>query len=224
MNELTTFEKWVYNTYLATIAKASKRAFRYRKDFTKIKNADYVALKKLSSFFSLNSNVRPEDFIAAPFQIFKDDCYQPLSFYNSPRAISCYKTLIQQRERGDPDSPETMSFSLQGLKFVLDFCTDNDLTLNEYKTHKDGNGAHVILTHLREHKLNFYVVHALELRAELYKLGVDWLNLFIVGFDEIFKQTETKFDQSTKLKTKLKQIVEAIDRKTEQINRNELNV
>lgn len=215
MNELTDFEKRLYNCYLASMAKANNRAYRRRQNFDKIKDEHYVALKKLSSLL-LQSDVDIPMFFDAPYTIHTDEKYKTLQYYLTPNAIKCYTMLLNRRVKLDADSEENLEYVRTGMRFLLEYCLENNLTLDEYKLQMTENSIPMCLLHLKQHKINFYIIHALELQSELYKLGVDWLSFFITDFENVFRDTKAKFSKSTQLKPKATSVIGAIKNKLTQ--------
>ena len=57
---VTEREKDIYNSYLYATRSAKGKPTRFRKDFSKLKDEDYVALKKLSAFFVKHNHVTIE--------------------------------------------------------------------------------------------------------------------------------------------------------------------
>ena len=213
MSDLSAFEQRLYNSYLKAVAVANKRGFRYRKDFSKTKPEDYTALKKLGYFFAHNENVSVDEFFLAPFRIHDDVKYKALRFYTSPRAIQSYTSFLKQREKQSPDSEETITYTLSGVKFILEYCQENNITVDEYKLRVVDGKVPLALLHLKQHKINFYVIHALEIQSELSKLDVEWLDMFIGDFNSLFAVTETHFNNSTALRPKVVALIQAINQK-----------
>lgn len=218
MNELTDFEKRLYNCYLASLAKANNRPYRRRINFDKLPDETYVSLKKLSQQLS-HTEIDLNVFFDAPYTIHPDDKYQKIGYYLTPKAIKCYTMVVARRDKLDADSEESLEYVRAGLKFLLEYCIENKLTIDEYKNAKTENAIPIALLHLKQHKINFYIIHALDLQSEFYKLGVDWLSFFISNFENIFRDTKVKFNKSAQLKPKTIQVIGAITNKLEEIKR-----
>jgi uncharacterized protein YcbK (DUF882 family) len=121
--------------------------------------------------------------------------------------------VIARRNKLDADSEEIAEHVKTGMRFMYDYCAEHNYDLDDYKAAKTENDIPVALLHLKQHKINFYIVHALDMQSELYKLGVDWLNFFISDFENLFRDTKIKFNKSTKLKPTVIQIVGTINKK-----------
>lgn len=221
MNELTDYEKRLYNFYLASLAKANNRPYRHRKNFDKLSSESYVALKKLSQQLH-HTEIDLSLFFNAPYIIHPDDKFQRIGYYLTPKAIKCYTMVVARRDKLDADSEESLEYFKAGSKFLLEYCIENKLTVDEYKDAKTENAIPVALLHLKQHKINFYIIHALDLQSELYKLSVDWLSFFISDFENIFRDTKIKYNKSTQLKPKALQVIGAITNKLKQYKEKEI--
>ena len=54
-------EKQIYNSYLFSSRSAKGKPTKFRKDFSKLKDADFISLKKLSTFFRKHNNINYKD-------------------------------------------------------------------------------------------------------------------------------------------------------------------
>jgi len=71
--------------------------------------------------------------------------------------------------------------------------------------------------HLKEHKINFYTLHALEADATIKSVESSILNFIIEDFWTIFSQTRTAFMSSKTLKEKTRKGIEIINNKLVEI-------
>jgi hypothetical protein len=204
------FEKQIYNAYLVALSRANKRPFRPRKNFDDLKDEVYCELKKLGTFFAKNKEVNVQDFFLAPFELHNDTTYQPLDYFNTYNAVQAY-TKFQKHK--DTSVDKILEYTKMGLAYVYKYCEQNKLTLNRYKSETNKSDIPTWLVHLKEHKINFFTLHTLEIRDELYKLDREWREFYVRDFDELFKKTYTSFSYSQDQKTTLKRIKQAIERK-----------
>ena len=54
---ITEREKNIYNSYLYATRSAQNKPTRFRKDFTKLKDEDFISLKRLSAFFAKHNHI-----------------------------------------------------------------------------------------------------------------------------------------------------------------------
>ena len=202
-------EEAIYNSYLYASRSAKNKPTRFRKDFSKLKDEDFVAVKKLSLFFNKHSNINYHDWFIAPFKVYSKDDFYDLRFYNTRKALKCYTVYMKEKEVTDPDSNDSIEALKGGLKFVVGFCNTHKLTLPQYITHITGNMPNFLL-HLQEHKLNYYLLHALNVDSVVKTVESSGLNFLVQDFFNIFSQTRTKFYSSTVLKVKAKNGVKII--------------
>lgn len=211
---ITDREKSIYNSYLYASRSSKNKPTRFRKDFSKLKDEDFVALKKLSNFFKIYNHINYRDWFIAPYEVYSKDEYFDLKFFNSRKALKCYSRYMKEREISNPDSQEVIESVKEGLKFIAKYCIKNSLNIDEYIKHYTNNMPTCLL-HLQEHKLNFYTLHALEVEQTIKSIEKDVLDFIVKDFQTIFVNTRTKFYGSSKLKSiardtkqKVKQIVE----------------
>jgi len=210
-NSLTDFDKYVYNCYLAAIARAANRAFRVRKNFDKFEDAKYNAIKQISQFLN-RTEIDPQEFFDAPFVVYKDEEYKTLDFYTTSEAVTAY-TRYKRHMETCTDESQLVNFTKTGLKFILKYCIENKLSLRQYGEQKTESDIPLCLLHLKEHKINFYCIHALELQSQIYKLEKSWREFYVRDFDNIFRNTYKIFSYSTQLKPEIKRTIELIERK-----------
>ena len=88
-------EEAIYNSYLYASRSAQNKPTKFRKDFSKLKDEDFVAVKKLSLFFNKHSNINYHDWFIAPFKVYSKDDYYDLRFYNTRKALKCYTIFMK---------------------------------------------------------------------------------------------------------------------------------
>ena len=211
---VTEREKDIYNSYLYATRSAQGKPTKFRKDFSKLKDEDFVALKKLSAFFKKHNHINFRDWFAAPFSVYSKDEWFDLKFFNSRKALKCYSIYMKEKEVSNPDSEDNIETMKDGFRFIARYCIENNLTLDEYCKHFSGN-LPVCLLHLQEHRINFYILHALEVETTIKSIEKEVLGFIVRDFYTIFAQTRTKFygasvfkAKARETKEKVKQIVE----------------
>lgn len=209
---LTQKEELIYNSYLVASRSVKGKPFRLRQDFSKIDSTTELVLKKLSFFFNNNSNVNITDFFVAPYKFYGADNYFDLQFFLTQKAVKCYSLFCKQRELLNPDNQQVIDFSKKCCSFIFKFCKENNLTLQMYKTMNNGTTP-IVLQHLRDHKINFYVYHALCGDSIVRQVEPDLLNFFIKDFTNLVNETRVKFAQSHKLKNILREALSIVENK-----------
>ena len=82
-------EKKIYNQYLRAQADKYKRPYMVRKDFSKMRDKEVLALQKLRIFFEQYKDVNPFQFFKACFK-YELDAYPTLEYCTTVRASSLY--------------------------------------------------------------------------------------------------------------------------------------
>jgi len=202
-------EKQIYNSYLFASRSAKGQPTKFRKDFSKLKDQDFVSLKKLGNFFKKHNNINYRDWFIAPFEIYSKDEYFDLQFFNTRKALKCYSMYMKEKEVSNPDNEESITTLKEGLKFIATYCKRNSLTIDEYRTAYSQNMP-TALVHLQEHRITFYLLHALEIDRAIRDVEQDVLNFIVPDFMTIFARTRTKFYGSETFKSKAKDGVKLI--------------
>jgi hypothetical protein len=207
---LTELEKQIYNSYLIASRTAKNKPFKLRQDFTKVDDKTFILLKKLASLFENNRSVNITDYFKAPYSYYGSDEYFDLQYFTSPKAIKCYTMYKRKLETTSPDSEENITRCKQCCTFILRYCTDNNLLLSEYKSINNGTTP-LVLQHLRDHSINFYVIHGLECDKIIRQVEPDLLEFFITDFNTILNDTRINFQRSEKLKNVIRRSFQLIE-------------
>jgi hypothetical protein len=195
-----------------TSKKSKNKPFKLRQDFSKLNDEIYITLKKLGAFFKNNKNISLNDFFWAPYEIYSKDEYFDLSFYNTRKAIIAYTQYLRQKETQDTDSEVCINDCKAGLKNIYSFCVEQNITLNEYKELNSAS-IPIFLLHLKEHKINFYILHSLSIEQQIKRIEPELLDFYCKDFYDIYHKTRTKYITSTKLKHTIRKALEIIQTK-----------
>ena len=193
-------EEQIYNSHLYASRSAQNKPTRFRNNFDNLAEKDIVYLKKLSAFFSRYRHINLQDWFISPYKVY-EETYFDLHFFTTRKALKCYSMYMKKKETQDPDSDSSISQIKECLSFVYQYCKDHNLSLDEYVKSVDGN-LPLILTHLKKHKINFYMLHLLEVDAIIKTVETPILNFIINDFWDLYSQTRTKFTGSNVLKHK----------------------
>lgn len=199
---ITEKEKIIYNNFLYTQRTVQNKPFRPRQNFDKISGTEEVSIKKLYLFLSKYNHINYNDFFIAPYKVYGNDNYFDLQFYNTTRALKCYSMFVRDKEFSDPDNPATIKTAKECIKFIFEYCLKNRLTLAEYKKTIEGT-IPIALQHLREHRINFYTMHMLNIESQLNRIDKQVLDFIVKDFTQISNTTRTKLATSKILKVKI---------------------
>lgn len=209
---LTEREKQIYNSYLIASRSVKNKPFKLRQNFDSVDNETYVALMKLGIFFSKNSNIKQIDFFTAPFSYYGPDNFFDLGFFLTTKAIKCYSLYIKKKETQDPDNENTILNTKDCCLFIYKYCTENKITLHEYKSMINGTTP-IILQHLRDHNINFYTLHGLQCDKTIRQVEQDLLEFFISNFESLLNETRINFQRSIRLKNIVRESLFIIENK-----------
>jgi len=210
---ITEKEKHIYNSFLYASRKAKNKPVRLRQNFDSLQSEHEVALKKLSQLLSKYTHINYSDFFIAPYKVYGADNYFDLTFFNTRKAIKCYTLYCRDKQVQDPDSNESIETLRDCLKFIFNFCNERKVPLSQYKTFTEEGGAlPIVFTHLKDHKINFYILHALDLEY-VVKQQDEVLTWVISDFFNLYNKTRVKFVSSKLLKEKAKKGIKIIEQK-----------
>jgi hypothetical protein len=209
-NELTIDEQFIYNAYLIASRRAKNQPVRLRKDFSNIKDEVYIQLKKLGSFFETNKNIPLHEFFWAPYEAYSKDEFFDLGFYTTRKAIVAYTRYMHKKETQDADSDNCINDCKQGLKTIYNHCILHKSTLQRYKL---DTGIPAFLLHLKEHKINFYILHGLEVDRVVKNIEQELLDFYCKDFYTMHNNTRVKFISSKHLKEVIRKGLKIIEEK-----------
>jgi hypothetical protein len=210
---ITEKEKHIYNSFLYASRKAKNKPVRLRQNFDNLQSEHEVALKKLNILLSKYTYINYSDFFIAPYRVYGADNYFDLAFFNTRKAIKCYSLYCKEKQVQDPDGEESLSTLKDCLKFIYTFCLEEKITLAQYKNLTEQVGSlPVIFTHLKNHKINFYTLHALDMDGVVKKQD-EILTWVISDFFNLYNKTRVKFISSKLLKDKSKKGIKIIEQK-----------
>lgn len=195
--ELGDFEKKIYNIYLKTLGEKQGRPYMSKKDFSNMTESMKTTLKRLKMFFETYKDVNPLTFFRAGFKG-EDKNFLELSYFTSLRASKLYAKYIKEKYMTSVDNEESIKDFKEGIIFIYDFMRDNDFTLNEYLTSLNESGVPWFIIHLKRQNISFYHIHALEITLD--RFPIDWRELLVKDFENVFFSTKKQFDESSVMK------------------------
>lgn len=157
-------EQQLYNKYHAVTRSCLNKPFKLRKDFSGFeeKYPDRVFyIKKLALFFNRFRHISPDDFFKAPFDIYQDPGNFDLKFYTSQRALKVYTMYMQKSQLKSPDSDDQLAAIKKSLEYILKFCNNNNMQIQQYTQHVTGNIPTFVL-HLKECRVSLYTLFGFE--------------------------------------------------------------
>lgn len=179
---LTEFEKHIYNTHLRISRSRKGLPFKYRKDFSYLLDAYANSLKRISIFLIKFPHIKLENFIKAPYEIYSDQEHFDLDYYTTLKATKAYTLYEKRLVTMDPDTDEQLKNIIESLKFILTFCKEQAIQVEDYISHHTGDRPSYIL-HLKEHRVNVYSLFGFSnFERSLRSIDSDILK-FILGED-----------------------------------------
>jgi hypothetical protein len=210
MEELTEFQKRIYNTYL----KYSRNGlpYKYRENFDKMSEFMVLNLNKLSLFFNKHPHLHINDFFEAPLYVYPDQPYPKIDYFLSRSAIRSYSLFKTQKEN---ENPEKQFDSIkESFLFIMKFCLNNKILVENYLNHKNGI-ASSWLSHYRERKINPYSLMEIgDIIKSIDEHPKDIIDLFtenltnkIVTFKVRYKQSPKAIDYVKRGTDKIKTFI-----------------
>lgn len=190
-------EKKIYNTYLRAQAEKYNRPYTARKDFSKMREKDELQLKKLRLFFEQYKDVNPFQFFRAGFK-YETNSYPTLEYFTTLRATSVYARHMRERYNDNVDNNENIRDFKDGILFIYNFITENDLSLLEYKSCVNESGVPWCIIHLKKQNISFYHIHALEIDIDIFPQ--DYRELITEEFENVFYETRENYLKSKEMR------------------------
>ena len=203
---LSDFEQRIYNEYLKTSRQAKSQPYRLRKNFDDIPSDVLVYLKRISNILRKFPSIHVNDYFKAPYSIYGTEEYFDLKYFTSQKAIKAYTLYVQKEPDFDPDSEDMLLKVLDSLKFLKDFLSTNNISLQQYPSHMTNEMKSFIL-HWKERKIHPYVL--IELPNALYYIRHEDQELLKFMFGEnVYENIQlytNRYFSSKKLKVLIKQ-------------------
>lgn len=206
MNQLTDFEKKIYNCYLKNYRQGEP--YRPRKDFSNVNPNVIVSLKKISYFLTKYSHINMEEYFEAPNFLYKDEKYPELKTFYGRTALRNYAVYQKQKEDRNPESQfESIK---DGFRFIALFCVKNNINLEDYLYHKGGY-TYSWLDHYREHRINAYCLFELgNVISLMDKIPKDEMSLFAQNLQENVTAYYNRYLSSPKTKKYCLEIIQRL--------------
>jgi hypothetical protein len=157
--DVTEREKYIYNCYLSTSRKLNNKPFTYRKNFEDFEEKpDYIAVNKLSLFFSKFPNINVKDFFEAPFFVYNEKVFD-LSYFTSQKAIKAYTVYQTKFLPENPDHDQTLEKIKESFAFIYKFCKSNNMTLDKYTSFTSAESKwHDFMMHIKDRQVVIYAL------------------------------------------------------------------
>jgi hypothetical protein len=193
----------IYNSYLYHSRAAVGKPFKARRDFSKMSEEQLSSLDRIERLFRSYRHINIDDFIRAGFKMQPGIKFIKLSFFHSAKAKKCYTLYMKEKELISPDSKDNkvlFDTCKESIKNIYLYCKSRNITLDQYKYDKDG-ATPTILLHLKEHKVNLYTLHGLEIDYIFRECDKELLYfIFSSDFDDYYRKSRDTFIKSKELK------------------------
>ncbi len=148
----------IYNTYLSVSRGHCNKPWRPRKDFTGFSaTPDGILCKRLELFFKKFPHIYPKEFFLAPYLVYKDEEYFPLSFYTTQKAIAVFSAMNKLKQEELPDTENQIEDIKKSLKHIALTCVEKKITFEQYCNEKQGYTYTPFLDY-NERRINVYVL------------------------------------------------------------------
>jgi len=193
--------KQIYNTFLRISRQKQNKPFKLRQDWSDFETSKgYLPCLKLKNFFDRNYTVNIEDYLVAPYEVYEEEGYYDLDFYNTLSAVKVYNIYCNKKNQLDPDTDIQVNSILRGIKFIKNFCLENNLKLEEYLTHfEQGSIVNSFIIHLKSKDVSIYNLFPLKDFDKHYsKLDFETLRFILNDVPLKISILRAKFFNSTK--------------------------
>lgn len=146
-----------------------------------------MILDNYNNIFKKYPNINQDYFLAAipPWDI------------SEKEAIKLYVEYVKSLVLDDPDKDESIDRLKSGIKYVFNFCKQNNLTFEEYLVYCE-EVLPSWVAHLKTHSIDFHTLHTLQMSKPV--LDSELLEFVIPNFFTNYQRTKQKFYHSKRMK------------------------
>ena len=216
MNVITSKEKDIYNKFLAISRSSVNKPFKLRKNFDNFEeNENYLYIKKLNLFFNKFSHIEIDEFFKAPYVVYENITDSlDLKFYTSRKALKLYTMYQTKKLNEPPDSLNQLFFIKKSLSFILNFCTLNNIPVDEYTSHTT-NSVYTFILHLKEHRISIYTLFGFpDAEKKLKGIGDDLVEFIFGDLKNKLDIFRTRYYTSNKAKVLVNEGLKKLKQKT----------
>ena len=103
------------------------------------------------------TQIKPNIFFKAPFELYKDIEFIELKFFTTQKAVGAYRVYMRQLQEESPDSIHHINFIKDSLRFIGMFCIKNKIPIENYSTYSSGV-TYKWMQHVKEHNVSIYIM------------------------------------------------------------------
>lgn len=212
IEEVTEFQKLIYNKYLKVVRSSLGKPYKFRKKFSNLSEENHNKLKKLEKFFKKFSNIDIEIFFSAPFNIYDDKSHLKLEYFLKRQSLKDYQIYKRKLIFDTPDSDFNIRKIIQSLKFIKEFLIDNNISTKDYLEQNTNNYLPDFILHLKDDKISFYVLFGFEdFEEQFAKVSKEDKVLLFSETYLNWIQLRNKFYKSKKAKRIIREGLKKID-------------
>lgn len=166
---MTDKEKDIYNKYLRISRTRQNKPYKLRLNFEGFENEEnFIYVKKLAIFFEKYSHIKIEEFFDAPYVVYPQDTKTyDLKFYCGYNATKVYSLYHKKLLSLDPDNELVLNKTKEGIQFIISFCKEQNIKINQYFTHKTDK-LNTFWLHLKNNNINVYCLFLTENLYSIY--------------------------------------------------------
>lgn len=205
---MTDLEKDIYNKYLKVSRTRQNKPYKLRINFEGFETKDdFIYVKKLSIFFERYKHIKIEDFFNAPYVVYPtNNSPFDLKFYSSYNATKVYTLYKKKLLALDPDNEIVYEKTKEGIKFILNFCKENNIKCNQYFYHTTDK-LNTFWVHLKEDYINVYCLFLTENLYKIYSSSdKDVINMMLDNLMQNINMYRTIYYGSNKTKKLITEI------------------
>ena len=195
---MTEFEKIIYNNFLEVSKKINNKPVKYRQNFDKFPDENYIIITKLSTFFKKFNHINVKDFFESPYFVYSEK-YFDLKFYLSQKAIKAYTLYNDVYLLNNPDNEKTLLKLKESIEFIYNYCKEKNININSYINYREGE-FNVFLKHIKNRDINIFILFSFKNYENiLSSLDSEIKNMYSSNFNKM-NYIRAKFYTSSKAK------------------------
>lgn len=157
-NDIPENVKNIYNDHLAYTRTFHRKPFKIRKNFKGFREDNrFRNYYQMAIWFERHPEINKQLFFEAYLHFHPDREAIPIKYYVHPNALTYYTKYIKVINSMDLDDERILKNAEIGVKFIIDFCEEKSITINQYLDFKEeGNATESWLKHVKESNVNIY--------------------------------------------------------------------
>lgn len=189
-------QKEIYNKHLIISRKSRNKPFKPKENFSDITAETSNYLYKIEKMLSKFPNLDLDIYFKAPYMLWPDVEYFPLSYFTTQAAIRAFTLYRKNALEQDIDSDQSINNIKDSLIFIGKFCVSNKISLHQYYTFKGGI-SYTWMSHVRKGLISPYIIFGFDNIDNLvFSVPEDERDMMLGSFNDKYYNFKENYNKS----------------------------